>query len=50
MRKGDVPFLLLKYGALSLLGSLFWELTGLKWPDKSGASPEKTKEQPTPSG
>lgn len=47
MRKGDVPFFILKYGALSLLGSLFWELTGLKWPDKNGTPPDQKQKQPT---
>ncbi len=42
MKKGDVLFMLLKYSALSLLGSMFWEATGFKWPDKSTPSQPKS--------
>ncbi len=51
MRKGDVLFFALKYGALSLLGSMTWEALGAKWPErqKSG-TPPNTSTPPRVSG
>lgn len=33
-KSGDFLFVLLRFGAISVLGNMTWELLGLKWPDK----------------
>ena len=51
-KSGDVLFTIMTYGALSLLGSMFWEALGVKWPDRTtpASRPTGPGQESTPPG